>query len=153
VSSTAQEAKRQWSRKHYQANREKKKEQSRKHYQANREKHRELCRRWHKENPEHCLLIGAIERSKKKNWPCDITLDDIVIPEKCPLLGISLRSNTGAAVARADDNSPTLDRIDSALGYVKGNVWVISYRANRIKNDATLAELETIAKNLRSIQK
>lgn len=42
------------------------------------------------------------------------------------------------------DGSPTIDRIINDLGYVKGNVIVISWRANRIKSDATLAELKAI---------
>jgi hypothetical protein len=39
----------------------------------------------------------------------------------------------------------SLDRIDSSKGYIKGNVWVISLRANRIKNDSTPQELRLIA--------
>jgi len=35
------------------------------------------------------------------------------------------------------------------MGYVKGNVWVISHRANRIKNDATLLELEKLVTALK----
>jgi hypothetical protein len=48
------------------------------------------------------------------------------------------------------DNSPSLDRIDTSKGYVKGNVWVISWRANKLKSDATLAELESIVLALRN---
>jgi hypothetical protein len=47
------------------------------------------------------------------------------------------------------DNSYSLDRIDSNKGYVKGNVWVISRRANVIKNNATLEELELLTNNLK----
>ena len=35
-------------------------------------------------------------------------------------------------------------------GYVKGNVWIVSRRANTIKNDATFEEFELIARNLRA---
>lgn len=48
------------------------------------------------------------------------------------------------------DFSYSLDRIDSSKGYIKGNVWVIPFKANRIKSDATLEELELIAKNLKN---
>ena len=44
---------------------------------------------------------------------------------------------------------PSLDRIDGAKGYVKGNVRVISHRANMLKNDATIEELELVLKDLR----
>lgn len=43
------------------------------------------------------------------------------------------------------DNSPTLDKIEPALGYVPGNIIVISGRANRLKADATIDELRAIA--------
>jgi hypothetical protein len=48
--------------------------------------------------------------------------------------------------------SPTLDRIDNSKGYIVGNVWVISMRANRLKSDATVDELMMLATNLRELQ-
>lgn len=54
------------------------------------------------------------------------------------------RRNGGLKVG---DNSPTLDRKDSTRGYVPDNVWVISHRANRMKNNATLEEMELLVKN------
>lgn len=42
------------------------------------------------------------------------------------------------------NNSPSLDRMIPALGYVASNVRVISYRANAIKRDATLDELRAL---------
>lgn len=57
----------------------------------------------------------------------------------CPVFGYSFTTNCKSA-----DTSPSLDRIDSSLGYVEGNVWVISTRANRIKSDATLEELKLL---------
>ena len=77
-----------------------------------------------------------------------ITADDVTIPEYCPLLGIPLEINTHGA----SHNSPSIDRIDSKKGYVKGNVWIISHRANTVKSDASLEELELITKNLRKLQ-
>jgi len=47
------------------------------------------------------------------------------------------------------NTSPSLDRLVGDLGYVPMNVVVISYRANRMKNDSTLAELEQLVKFLR----
>ena len=43
------------------------------------------------------------------------------------------------------DNSPSIDRLIPELGYIKGNVNVISLRANIIKNNATKDELIKIA--------
>lgn len=78
--------------------------------------------------------------------PFNIEPTDIVIPVKCPLLNVPIFSGHRASHAQ----SPSLDRVIPSLGYVKGNVWVISYRANAIKQDATLEELELLVKNLRA---
>jgi hypothetical protein len=69
---------------------------------------------------------------------------DILIPSKCPVLGIPLMPNIGGG--RQDDHSPTLDRIIPGKGYVPGNVVVVSWRANRIKSDATIEELKKVAR-------
>jgi hypothetical protein len=96
--------------------------------------------------PEANMLDRSKSRAKKKGFEHNITLDDINIPEFCPLLGIPLFAGQNSVCP----NSPTLDRIDSAKGYVKGNVWVISYKANTIKSNATIEELEAIASKLRA---
>jgi len=64
----------------------------------------------------------------------------------CPILGIPLIPGIGAQ----SPNSPSLDRIIPSLGYVKGNIAVISYRANAMKNDATIDELESFSNNILS---
>jgi hypothetical protein len=66
------------------------------------------------------------------------------VQKTCPLLGTPLFYGNG----KMGPNSPTLDRIEPAKGYVPGNVWVISQRANVIKNDATVVELFLIANRL-----
>lgn len=81
-------------------------------------------------------------------YPCTITEQDVHIPEFCPLLGIPLfRGSRGIHCP----NSPSLDKLVPALGYVPGNVLVISYRANSIKQDATLQELKDLTKSLEKI--
>lgn len=42
------------------------------------------------------------------------------------------------------DSAPSIDRIIGEFGYVKGNVSVISHRANKLKSDATLEEMRLI---------
>ena len=96
-------------------------------------------------NPKHWLWVSAKNRAKKKGWEFNITEDDYEIPESCPLLEIPMCKNP----EQAQDNSYSLDRIDPSKGYIPGNVWVVSNRANRIKGDATLEELELIVKNLK----
>jgi len=92
------------------------------------------------------LFWEAKKRAKKAGLPFDIEPKDVVIPEYCPLLGIKIKSGIGVLTP----SSPSVDRIKPDGGYVKGNVWVISYRANAIKSNATLNELERLAAALRS---
>ena len=65
--------------------------------------------------------------------------------DTCVLLGVPLVYDNDRSVS----DSPTLDRIDNNRGYVKDNVWVISMLANRIKSNATLEQIETVAANFR----
>jgi hypothetical protein len=71
----------------------------------------------------------------------------MVVPEFCPVLGIRLACNVRGGPC---DASPSLDRIRAELGYVTGNIAVISMRANRIKNNGTAAEHEAIARFMRA---
>ena len=75
------------------------------------------------------------------NLPFDICEEDIVIPEICPILKIPIQRGDN----KVGPNSPSLDRIRPELGYVKGNIQVISYKANTMKSDATLIELLNFA--------
>ena len=49
---------------------------------------------------------------------------------------------TGVALGSIGDgyNSPSIDRIDNALGYVEGNVWWVCWRANEAKKDMLLED-------------
>jgi hypothetical protein len=78
---------------------------------------------------------------KKNNLPFNITKEDVTIPDVCPVLGIALQINESS---HNKPNSPSIDRLIPELGYTKGNVSVISLKANRIKNDASLEELEKV---------
>lgn len=96
--------------------------------------------------PELRMFNGAKHRAKKRNLEFNIEVSDINIPEVCPILGTKIEHGK-----LGNDTGPSLDRIDNALGYVKGNVWVVSRRANRIKSDATLDELEKIVAAMKRI--
>jgi hypothetical protein len=96
-------------------------------------------RDWHAANPARAMLRSARRRALKYDIPFDIVVSDIKIPTYCPALGIPL-------VAAAENNAPTpnspsLDRIKPELGYVKGNIIVVSLKANQIKSNATLEEI------------
>lgn len=90
------------------------------------------------------LVRAAKARAKKKGIPFDITIEDFTLPEKCPLLEIPLTVGYGSS----QENSYSLDKIIPEVGYIKGNVWVISNKANMIKSNASLKELQLLTKNL-----
>lgn len=94
-------------------------------------------------NPERMMLHAARKRAKKDCIPCTITLKDIVIPEFCPIFGIPLIPGNGSRGPSQD--APSLDRIIPELGYIPGNVQVISIKANTMKGNATAKELMAFA--------
>ncbi len=90
---------------------------------------------------EYRLLCSSRARAKKAGLPNDLDLDDIQIPKHCPLLGVELKPSRRAI----SPCSPTLDRKRPDLGYVKGNVWVISQKANQMKSDLTVEQMRHFA--------
>lgn len=91
------------------------------------------------------MLSAARHRAKKANLPFNITVDDIHIPDACPVLGIELQFNRGGR-GHARDTSPSLDKVLPKLGYVRGNILVVSNRANTLKSNATVTELQALAR-------
>lgn len=82
-------------------------------------------------------------RCLKAGVPYDLAVDDLYpLPLTCPVFGIPL--NWMAGGKGTDVDHPTIDRLVPDLGYVKGNVRIISNRANRLKNNASLSEIEAI---------
>lgn len=102
-------------------------------------------REWKESHPEKYLLSCAKYRATKEGIQFDLEISDIVVPKRCPYLGIKLTSEKGKGFL---DNLMSLDRIDPKNGYVKGNVEVISYKANRMKNDASEEELLKFARSV-----
>lgn len=97
-------------------------------------------------DPRRTLLRSAKARAKRDKLKFDIDIDDIIIPASCPYLGIPLFSGK-----KGNPNSPSLDKIIPKLGYTKGNVIVVSRRANVLKLDASVEELEMLSLNLRKV--
>ena len=97
------------------------------------------------------MLDRAKIRAKKKSIDFNIDLEYIkhIYPENnmCPYLKKKFVRGKGFSCA----TSPTIDRIDPTKGYVKGNVEIISMKANIIKNDSSFEEIEMVAKRLKEI--
>lgn len=98
-----------------------------------------------KRNIVTAILTRARKRAERYGYDFNLEASDIIIPEICPLLGIPIYCGDKENY----ENSPSLDRIDNNKGYVKGNVWIISKKANSMKNSASFSELNTFCENIR----
>lgn len=92
------------------------------------------------------LLYRSSKRAKKHKIEFNLLEEDIIIPSVCPVLGIPLQLNE-----HNRDFSPSLDRKDNTKGYTKDNITIISNRANRIKSDASVEEIEKILQYMKGI--
>lgn len=101
------------------------------------------------------LCASARQRGRKRGIGATITPADIEWPTHCPVLGIELdyperSGRRGKDLAKP--NWPSLDRRDPNRGYVPGNVFVISFRANTLKNNGSLQEFEALCAYLRMVR-
>lgn len=87
-------------------------------------------------------------KARYKGLDFNLTAEDIPLPENCPVFGTPLV----IGVRKQSNNSPSVDRIDNAKGYVKGNVIVVSQRANSLKREASLAELKILVSFYEKLQ-
>lgn len=87
----------------------------------------------YRRNPVDVLFATAKCRAKRNNIEFNIDKSDLIIPPICPILGITISVSDDSTRT----NSPSVDRIDNSKGYTKGNVRVISYKANTMKQDNT----------------
>ena len=85
------------------------------------------------------LLAAIKQRAKKKDIPFDLELSDLTPPNYCPVLGLKLEYGHSNR-----DSSPSVDRIDNSKGYTKDNIIIVSCKANRIKNNASIDDLEKV---------
>ena len=120
-------------------------------HKLNKKETNERNKLWYKTNKDKVLdnlelkmYNGVKYRAKKFNIPFNLELSDIIIPTECPLLGIPIYKTKG----RVKNNTPSLDKINPSLGYVKGNIWVISWKANRTKSNLSIEELRMFCNNI-----
>jgi len=91
----------------------------------------------------------AKKRAEKSGIEFNILKEDIVIPEFCPVFGFAFQVGNGKGPT---DKSPSLDRIDNSKGYIKGNIQVISFKANRMKSDCDINDVENLLCFMRTIK-
>lgn len=95
------------------------------------------------QTPEWKMHQRAKRRAEQSGREFSIAVEDIIIPDICPILGIQINMNSGKSGAYK--NSPSLDRIDNTKGYTKDNIQVISQLANAMKCHASVEELQMFA--------
>lgn len=149
---TNKEKKNQTNLEYYHRNKEKicekQKTKSKEYYDLNKEKKLDTQKRWRLNNPEKNIWHRTQQRCKRTGHLFEIVPEDIIIPTYCPILGIKLEIG-----GDNKDTSPSIDRIDNSKGYIKDNIQIISLRANRIKSDATIQELQKLVDYLMDLNK
>lgn len=103
----------------------------------------------HEDNPARQMLVNARAHARRLGVEFSIILQDIRIPDVCPVFGVPL---VVGHRRKRNWNSPSLDRINSSKGYTPDNIQVISWRANCLKRDATVEELEKLVFYMKGIQ-
>jgi hypothetical protein len=94
------------------------------------------------------MLSITKSRAKQAGIDFNLTIEDVVIPSHCPIFEMELKHGKGTTAP----SSPTLDRLDSSKGYVKGNVNVISHKANSLKGHGTAEQHRRIADWMESLK-
>ena len=108
------------------------------------EKEKLQRRQSHKNNIIRAMYNRAKNRAIKNNLEFSISISDIIIPDKCPLLEVPFILGEKGNY----EFTPTIDRIDNSKGYTKDNIWVISKKANSMKNSASFNELNKFCANI-----
>jgi hypothetical protein len=123
---------------------EKQRLRSHESYERNKDKHKDRRKKMLETDHGFKTRMVAAARCRAREREIEFELDsiEITIPEKCPVLGIPLIKNGGGWGQK--DCSPSLDRIDPNKGYTKENTIVVSWRANKLKSNASLDELKKI---------
>lgn len=116
------------------------KAEDKKYRDKNRLNIRKTNSRYKKRTRLLSMFFNAKQRARKRGLPFDIEYEDLVVPEFCPILGIRIEHHDN----KLRGNSPSIDRIIPELGYVKGNIRIISHRANGCKSNLSVDILERL---------
>lgn len=84
----------------------------------------------------------AKSRAKSLSVAFDLTPEylESIWTGYCPIRGVELKLDTN----RKDEDAAELDRFDPDLEYVQGNVHWMSRKANRLKNNTSIEDLESL---------
>lgn len=115
-------------------------------YTQNRSRRIRSMRRYYRQHIAQSLFRSAKLRAFRQGLAFNIALSDVVVPTRCPVFGIEIKVGKG----KTHPASPSLDRLNPRRGYVKGNVCVISWRANELKRNGTVRELEAVLRYMKA---
>lgn len=100
---------------------------------------------WEQVSYEKRMLHRTTARAKRRGLECTLTLEDIVLPDLCPVFNVPF-------IYGDVDWTYSIDRRDNSKGYTKDNIMIMSNKANRLKNNASLADLEQLIDFLRACE-
>lgn len=101
------------------------------------------------------LCAMAKNRSKVKNLPFDLTKDYLISiwTGKCELTGVEFDLSPYLKKGQVNPNAPSIDRITPHLGYVKGNIRLVSYHVNVALSEFGLENLIKLSKDILNFNK
>ena len=89
-------------------------------------------------------------RAKKQGLECSLTIEELesLWTDVCPIFNTQILFQS----TRGDNNIGEIDRIDNSKGYTIDNCSIISRRANRLKSNMTVAEIEQLLKYMKKVK-
>lgn len=128
-------------RKMTEAQKEKKRIRQRKWNEKNKLRLAELARSYRRAYPADRILKASKQSAKKKGLEHSIMVADLLpLPEFCPVFGFKLDYN----LSKFGETSPSIDRINNEKGYVKGNIVIVSWKANALKKNGTIQDFQRL---------
>ena len=96
---------------------------------------------WSHNNLITLLVARAKKRALTKGLEFNLTKEDVIIPDLCPILKVKFIRGSYMEY----EYTPSIDRIDNTKGYTKDNIQIITKKANSMKNSGSPEELLLLA--------
>lgn len=117
---------------------------------ANPERQKKYRSNVRAKDPIRWLLWSAKRSASKRGLEFSIIHSDLSLPLCCPCCSENFSFDNLSS--RATRRSPSIDRINNDVGYVAGNVAIICYQCNSLKNNGTAQDFRNIIRYITSHQ-